>query len=66
MNLKILIGVIVAALLLAWYGYYYSSRPAPTETGTQAAELESIESELRAVDLEGLDKELADIEKELQ
>lgn len=53
--------VIIAALLLVWYwmGSYTVQAPADSE------EVVTIENELQGVDVNNLDAELSDIDKEL-
>ncbi len=72
----IVVGFAIVLAALAWY--YYSSYvppavlPAGEDAATRALErqgtsdaVEAIEADLGATDLEGLDRELSDIDREL-
>lgn len=58
--------VAIIALLFAVYYYYYGYTPAPSDTAEGLDSTAAIEQDLQAIDIEGLDVELGDIEKELQ
>ncbi len=60
--------VALLVLLFAVYYYYYGYVPLPEGTtgGAAANDVASLERDLNATPIEGLDAELGDIEKELQ
>lgn len=65
--LWILLAVVVLAVLSFAYYAYYRSMPQPDTTGGAISvdDTSSLAEELNAIEVEGLDSELGDIEKEL-
>mgnify|MGYP001557792295 CR=1 FL=1 len=63
------IALIVIALIVLGVVYYYAASPAEEQSGPigsqPAQDLNTLETELRATSVEGLDTELNDIEREL-
>ena len=62
----IVVVVAILVLLFAVYYYYYGYvLPEETVGGAGADDVESLEQDLQATAVEGLDVELSDIDKEL-